>query len=51
VEEKTWWQKNWMLVMGVGMAVMNLLGQLAKQQQQQPIQAAAGARAATTARG
>jgi len=49
VEEKTWWQKNWMLVMGVGMAVMNLLGQLAKQQQ--PIQAAAGARAAATARG
>jgi len=39
-----------MLVMGVGMAVMNLLGQLAKQQQQ-PIQAAAGARAAATARG
>ncbi|GAX79445.1 hypothetical protein CEUSTIGMA_g6886.t1 [Chlamydomonas eustigma] len=38
-EEKTWWQKNWLMAIGVGMAVMNILGNLAKTAQQ-PQQAA-----------
>ena len=42
VQAKSWWEKNWMTVFGVGVAVMNLVGNWNKQQQQ-PQQAAAGA--------
>jgi len=47
-EEKTWWQKNWLMAIGVGMAVMNILGNLAKtaQQPQQAAGAATGTRGA-----
>ena len=42
-EEKTWWQKNWMLVAGVTMAALNLLGNFAKPPHQPAAAAAGGA--------
>lgn len=35
-EEKTWLQKNWLMVLGVSMAVMNLVGNLGRAQQGTP---------------